>query len=146
MASASLADENVSLRVVERLRAAGVNGMAIGLTNPGALDRNVLATARRDGRILIMEDRDFGELIVRQRLAVQGIVLLEMNRLSDIAEVDRVVKPITPSSLHNSFSLFDHDNRCRYDDHRTLDDLLGEFTNSEHIQTIIEDGNNQHTQ
>jgi predicted nuclease of predicted toxin-antitoxin system len=38
----------------------------------------VLAAASRDGRILITEDRDFGELVIRQRLVVDGIVLLEL--------------------------------------------------------------------
>jgi predicted nuclease of predicted toxin-antitoxin system len=86
-----LADENVSHHVVERLRAAGFDVVA----NPGASDSDVLATARRDGRILITEDRDFGELVVRQRLEVQGIVLLELDRLSNAAEADRVVSVVS---------------------------------------------------
>lgn len=90
-----LADENVSYRVVERLRAAGFDVMAVALTNPGAPDSDVLATAGRDGRVLITEDRDFGELVVRQRLEVQGVVLLELDRLSNIAEADRVVAVIS---------------------------------------------------
>ncbi len=67
-----LADENVSRYVVEQLRAAGFDVAAIGLTNPGASDTDVLATARREGRVLITEDRDFGELVIAQRLEVQA--------------------------------------------------------------------------
>ena len=59
-----LADENVSRLVAERLQAANFDVMAIGATNPGASDNDVLATASRQGRILITEDRDFGELVV----------------------------------------------------------------------------------
>lgn len=90
-----LADENVSQHVIEGLRAAGFDVTAIGLTNPGASDSDVLATARRDGRILITEDRDFGELVVRQRLEVQGVVLLELDRLSNVAEADRVAAVVS---------------------------------------------------
>ena len=43
-------------------------------------------------RILVTEDRDFGELVVRQRLGVDGVLLLELDRLSNAAETDRVVK------------------------------------------------------
>ena len=57
-----LAEENVSRLVVARLRAAGLDVTAIGETSSGALDNDVLATASREGRILITEDRDFGEL------------------------------------------------------------------------------------
>ncbi len=51
----------------------------------------MLAIATRELGILITEDRDFGELIIRQRLSVHGVVLLELDRLSNAAEADRVV-------------------------------------------------------
>ena len=50
----------------------------------------VLDIARRESRILITEDRDFGEMIVRRRLEAPGIVLLELDRLSSVAEAEFV--------------------------------------------------------
>ena len=85
-----LADENVSRLVVERLCAEGFDVVSIGATRPGASDREVLAAAVKDQRILITEDRDFGELVVRQRLEVCGVVLLELDRLSNAEEADIV--------------------------------------------------------
>jgi hypothetical protein len=67
-----LADENVSRLIVERLRAAGFDAKSIGATSAGASDNVVLAIATGEGRILITEDRDFGEMVVRQRLEVPG--------------------------------------------------------------------------
>jgi predicted nuclease of predicted toxin-antitoxin system len=93
-----LADENVSRFVVERLRAAGFEVMALGMTSRGAPDVEVLAIASREGRILITEDRDFGELIVRQRLGAHGIVLLELDRLSNVAEADRVASVVSANA------------------------------------------------
>ena len=87
-----LADE--TRFVVERLRAAGFDVAAIGSASPGASDAEVVAMARREGLILIPENRDFGQLVVRQRLQVQGIVLLELDRLSSVAEADRVATVI----------------------------------------------------
>jgi predicted nuclease of predicted toxin-antitoxin system len=55
----------------------------------------VLATADREGRILITEDRDFGEMVVRQRLGVRGVILLELDRLSHAAEAVRVTDVAT---------------------------------------------------
>ena len=60
-----LADENVARLVVERLRAAGFDITTIGATRSGASDDDVLATGSGERRILITEDRDFGELVVR---------------------------------------------------------------------------------
>src|SRR5580658_757597 len=85
-----LADENISRLVVERLRAAGFDVTSVSASSPGASDSDVLANASGEGRILITEDRDFDELVVRQRLGVRGLVLLELDRLSTAAEADLV--------------------------------------------------------
>ncbi|MGO9740116.1 MAG: DUF5615 family PIN-like protein [Roseiarcus sp.] len=87
-----LAHENVSRLVVERLRAAGWDVLSIGGALGGASDSEVLETARREGRIPITEDRDFGEMVVRQRLGVAGVILLELDRLSNQAEAEQVGK------------------------------------------------------
>jgi len=92
-----LADENVSRRVIERLRGQGFDVVSIGETRSGATDRDVLETANAEGCILITEDRDFGELVIRQRLRVHGMMLLELDRLSNAAQADLLVDVV---SLH----------------------------------------------
>jgi predicted nuclease of predicted toxin-antitoxin system len=42
--------------------------------------KTILDEADSDDRVLVTEDRDFGELVVRQRLKVRGIILLELDR------------------------------------------------------------------
>jgi predicted nuclease of predicted toxin-antitoxin system len=93
-----LADENISRLVIERLRAAGFDVTSVAATNPGASDSHVLALARAEGRILITEDRDFGELVIRQRLGVHGVVLLELDRVSNPAEADLVTAVFTANA------------------------------------------------
>ena len=93
-----LADENVSRFVVERLRVAGFDVAAIGATSSGASDADVLGIASREGRILVTEDRDFGELVIRQRLGVRGVVLLELDRLSNLAEADLVATVVSANA------------------------------------------------
>ena len=85
-----LADENVSRLVIERLRADGLEVASVSETHSGVPDKSVLETASVEGRILITEDRDFGELVIRQRLAVRGVILPELDRLSNLAEAERV--------------------------------------------------------
>lgn len=85
-----LADENVSRQVVERLRADGHDVIAVGQSGQGATDKHVVEMAKAEGRLLITEDRDFGELVVRQRLGIAGVMLLELDRLTNNAEANRV--------------------------------------------------------
>ena len=84
-----LADENVSRLVIERLRTCGFEVISVSDTKKGAPDTDVLSAADAEGCILITEDRDFGELVIRQRLSVRGVILLELDRLSNAAEAGR---------------------------------------------------------
>jgi predicted nuclease of predicted toxin-antitoxin system len=90
-----LADENVSRWVIERLRNDGHDVVSIAETRSGARDEEVLSVADADGRILISEDRDFGELVIRQRLSVRGMVLLELDRLSNAREAVTVAEVVS---------------------------------------------------
>ena len=72
---AFLEDENVSRFVIERPRAAGFDASPIREARSGAPDREVLDAAAGEGRILVTEDRDPGDMVVRQRLGVPGIIL-----------------------------------------------------------------------
>ena len=89
-----LADENVSRLVVERLRAAGFDVVSVRETRPGASDKDVLGEAASDDRVLITEDRDFGELVIRQRLKVRGVILPELDRVPSAAEAELVVEVV----------------------------------------------------
>jgi predicted nuclease of predicted toxin-antitoxin system len=93
-----LTDENVSRLVVERLRAVGFDVISIGETRSGMPDKGVLDTADAEGRVLITEDRDFGELVIRQRLGVRGIILLELDRLSNATEANMVAEVVSAHS------------------------------------------------
>jgi predicted nuclease of predicted toxin-antitoxin system len=51
----------------------------------------VLALAHREGRILITDDRDFGELVFRLRQPHAGVVSLRLGEYADLAtKIDRL--------------------------------------------------------
>ena len=63
-----LADENVPARTINALRATGFEVISIRETAPGISDADVLALAVNQGLVLVTFDRDYGELIYRQKL------------------------------------------------------------------------------
>lgn len=72
-----LADESCDYRVVQALRASGHDVAAIVEQDRGAPDQHVFARARREERILLTEDKDFGQLAVAAELgAAAGVVLI----------------------------------------------------------------------
>lgn len=90
-----LADENVSRLVIERLRSGGHDVISIAETRSGAPDKDILDAADAHGRILITEDRDFGEMVIRQRVGARGVMLLELDRLSNAMEAATVAEVVS---------------------------------------------------
>ncbi len=58
---------------------------------PSADDIEVLALAFSENRILLTEDTDFGDLIVRFGLQTHGVVRLDLNALSREARAQRAL-------------------------------------------------------
>jgi hypothetical protein len=74
-----LADENFPGAAVRALAGAGHDVVWIRVAAPGMSDRDVLAWAVRDGRVLLTFDKDFGELAAASALpATCGIVLFRL--------------------------------------------------------------------
>jgi len=90
-----LVDASSDARLVVHLRRLGHDATRIGTDYPSALgDDEVLDVAQREQRILITDDRDFGELVFRQRQAHAGVIYLrlETTLLSDrLARLDHVL-------------------------------------------------------
>jgi predicted nuclease of predicted toxin-antitoxin system len=74
-----LADECVSVKLVTSLRAAGHDVVYATEQYRSAKDRDLLALATQDKRLLLTEDRDFGELIFgRSASAASGVVFMRI--------------------------------------------------------------------
>ncbi|MFH1114771.1 MAG: DUF5615 family PIN-like protein [Pseudomonadota bacterium] len=75
-----LANENFPRIAVEALRVAGHDVVWVRADAPGSSDRQVLATAQSESRILLTFDKDFGELAFRARLPSScGIILFRIH-------------------------------------------------------------------
>lgn len=73
-----LADENVDRQIVERLRLDGHQVAYVPEMSPGILDEVVLTESRNSASVLITADKDFGELVFRQRQASTGVLLIRL--------------------------------------------------------------------
>jgi predicted nuclease of predicted toxin-antitoxin system len=74
-----LADECVDAPSVHRLRNAGNDVLYMAEIASATIDAQLLRRANDENRILLTEDKDFGELVFRLRMAVPGLVLLRID-------------------------------------------------------------------
>jgi predicted nuclease of predicted toxin-antitoxin system len=71
-----LADESCDFAVVRALRAAGHDVKAVAEAALGATDHAVLELAVRERRVLLTEDKDFGQLVFAASRSTGGVIFI----------------------------------------------------------------------
>lgn len=74
-----LVNENISRTVIRELRTQGHDVLSVKESMGGASDEVVLVRAREENRLIVTQDKDFGELAFRWGLLPpSGVVLLRL--------------------------------------------------------------------
>lgn len=87
-----LVDENVEQPVVDAMRAAGNDVVCVGEVASGARDEDVLRLANAESRLLVTNDKDFGEFAYREGRVSEGIILLRLQRQDGLAKAARLTE------------------------------------------------------
>jgi len=93
-----LIDESVEKPIVDWLRDQKYDVTYVTESSPAITDEEVIKIANSESRILITNDKDFGELIFRQGRITQGILLIRAsneessNKIRLVKEVLKKVK------------------------------------------------------
>jgi|SRR3989338_2954944 len=88
-----IVDESSGSKVAEALGQKGYDTIYCGKFFPGCQDEYILKKAENDGRIIITNDKDFGELMFRLKKPSNGVMFLRLkvdrpdNRIKFILEV-----------------------------------------------------------
>jgi len=100
-----LADECVAARLVKRLREAGHDVGYVAEKAAGEPDIALVGLAIRENRLLLTDDKDFGELVIRRRWAVPGLVLMRISTDEPEARWSRLQAAITRfgDGLHGQY-------------------------------------------
>jgi predicted nuclease of predicted toxin-antitoxin system len=85
-----LADEGVDKPLVDLLRFSGFDTHYILETHPGCDDEQVLQIANDESRVLITQDKDFGELVYRLNKVHLGIILIRLGTTSALEKAQLV--------------------------------------------------------
>jgi predicted nuclease of predicted toxin-antitoxin system len=102
-----VADESIDQEIVKRVREDGHTVSYVAEMDPGISDDDVLRLANKQSALLITADRDFGELVFRQRLATNGVLLIRLAGLSQSRRAEMVSSAIKKhvSEIPNAFSV-----------------------------------------
>jgi predicted nuclease of predicted toxin-antitoxin system len=88
-------DENISGDVAVELRRRGHGVLAVKESMRGAKDDEILARAQAERRLLVTQDKDYGELAYRQLLPADcGIILFRLSDADPDAADRRMIEVI----------------------------------------------------
>jgi predicted nuclease of predicted toxin-antitoxin system len=102
-----MADEGVDKPIIDALRKAGFDVVYILESHQGADDDNILELANKQQRVLLTQDKDFGELVFRLKSTHYGVVLIRLNGYSalDKAKIVTNLFIIHQIELLNAFTV-----------------------------------------
>jgi predicted nuclease of predicted toxin-antitoxin system len=90
-----IANENVMRTVIDGLRNFGHDVMSVKESMRGEDDEAILEKAQADNRIILTNDKDFGELAFRVGLPAEcGIILLRLARSNPSEDSERALEAI----------------------------------------------------
>ena len=111
-----LVDESTGQKVVEALRLEGYDVFSVNEHFPGINDVEILQFAFNQGRIIVTNDKDFGELIYHRKIPSKGVILLRLRDESPqnkIRIVLYVLKKFNNKLLGNFVVAIEHSIRIR---------------------------------
>ncbi len=102
-----VADEGVDKPIIEALRAAKFHVTYFAEQAPGADDPVVLAMANEAETLLLTCDKDFGELVYRQRLTTAGVLLIRLAGVAPATKARLVAHAVQArhTEMLNAFSV-----------------------------------------
>lgn len=100
-------DEGVDAAIVRRLRAEHHEVLYVAELSPGIHDQEILELANRQDAVLVTDDKDFGELVYRQRLTTAGVLLVRLAGLSSGKKADLVARSVRRhhGEMYSAFSV-----------------------------------------
>ena len=109
-----LANENIPSSAIQGWRNRGHDVLSVRESMPGAGDIQILAQAQSDRRLVVTQDKDFGELAFRHGLPADcGIILFRLSATDPDELVARMVDAVEErSDWQGHFSVVE-DHRIR---------------------------------
>ncbi len=94
-----LVDESTGRKVAIAIRSEGFDTISVIDDLRGARDLAIIQRAIKEQRIIVTNDKDFGELVFRFRLFPKGVILLRLKDESAKNKV-KIIKSILREHLH----------------------------------------------
>ena len=105
-----IADEGIDSSIINYLRIRGHEVYSIAEEQPGIPDTTVLKLANERNAVLLVFDKDFGELTFRMRQIHSGIILIRLSGIKSLEKARIVSQAIElhEKEIYGSFTVINN--------------------------------------
>jgi len=103
-----LVDECTGKRLAILLKKEGYDVLFVGDIMPSATDEEIIRRCEADNRILITDDKDFGELVFRLGKPAKGVIMLRIVSVPE-RRLKALVKLLKTHDVKNRFIVLEED-------------------------------------
>ena len=93
-----IADENIPIQIIEALRSSKIETFSIFEQARGISDVQIIALAQSPPRIILTEDKDFGDLVFAYKQEKVSVILLRYH----YSELEKIISILINFLLNNS--------------------------------------------
>ena len=97
-----LVDECTGKKLANLVEREGYDVLFVGDIMPAASDEEIIRKSDEDDRILITDDKDFGELVFRLRRPTKGVILLRVG-IGPEKRLEVLIKLLTEYDVKEKF-------------------------------------------
>jgi predicted nuclease of predicted toxin-antitoxin system len=97
-----LVDECCPAAIVEMLRSGGHDVRYAAETDRRSTDEQILAIANAENRIVVTEDFDFGDLLIRDRQPAPGAIVLFLPRMTPAERASRLANVLAAEDFSSA--------------------------------------------
>lgn len=101
-----IVDESTGKRLATLLKNEDYDVLFVGDIMPSATDEEIIKRAEEDDRILITDDKDFGELVFRLGRSTKGIILLRIVTVPE-KRIKALIKLLKTYDVQNRFTVLE---------------------------------------
>ncbi len=95
-----LTDVNIEKFIIEFLKQSGYDVKLVSEINPALSDTDIINIAYKEKRIVITNDKDFGELVFKHKKKTSGIILFrEIKKDKKLLFLNKILKQINKQSF-----------------------------------------------
>lgn len=100
-----LADENIDQQLIDWLRNSGLEVLSVREKSPGIRDEEVIALSKNPPRIILTEDKDFGEWVYAHQEQTISVIFLR-HHFSEATEIRQILLDLLQEKGKELFGKF----------------------------------------